>query len=91
MRHNTMSLEPGERARSMLASHTCSERCPLTTVARACLPLLPLWVLAGWFLPNLGVAARVLLGNWNEDKCVEETILKDFLAKKEGGCLKIDR
>lgn len=34
---------------------------------------------------------RVLLGNWNEDKCVEETILKDFLAKKEGGCLKIDR
>jgi hypothetical protein len=34
---------------------------------------------------------RVLVGNWNEDQCVEETILKDFLAKKEHGDLKIDR
>ena len=31
----------------------------------------------------------VRVGNWNEDLCLEEDLLKDFLEKKESGELLI--
>jgi hypothetical protein len=33
----------------------------------------------------------VLLGNWNEDRCIKETILKDFLDRCGTKQLKIDK
>eukprot|EP00794_Sanderia_malayensis_P009587 gene9587-10574_t len=35
--------------------------------------------------------ASVRVGNWNEDLCLEEDLLKDFLQKKERGELLIDQ
>lgn len=34
---------------------------------------------------------KVLIGNWNEDRCVQETVCKDFLAKSDSKSLKIDQ
>lgn len=34
---------------------------------------------------------NVRVGNWNEEICFEEDILKDFLEKQESGCLLIQR
>ena len=40
---------------------------------------------------SLRYANSVLVGNWNEDRCVKETVLKDFLHKADTGTLKIDQ
>ncbi len=34
--------------------------------------------------------SKCRIGNWNEDLEMEETVLKDYLSKRENGCLKVD-
>ena len=40
---------------------------------------------------SLRYANSVLVGNWNEDRSVKETVLKDFLHKADSATLKIDQ
>ena len=34
--------------------------------------------------------SKCRIGNWNEDLEMEETVLKDYLAKRTNGTLKVD-
>lgn len=40
---------------------------------------------------SLRYKESTLIGNWNEDRCMKDTVLKDFLAKADAGDLKIDQ